>query len=61
MRLDRNRFFKSLVVGASGVGVNYIVYTTSLRVLPNISAWLFGIVVASITNYILNEVWTFSD
>jgi len=60
MTLKKETYLKSLVVGAFGVGVNYIIYTLSLRILPNFSSWLLGIVVASITNYIFNAKWTFN-
>ncbi len=55
------RFF---TVGASGIGVNYLVsilFTSSLTELWYIHANIFGIIAFIITNFILNKVWTFED
>ena len=55
------RFF---TVGASGLGVNYVVsmlFTSGLTDFWYIHANIFGIIVSISTNFILNKVWTFED
>ena len=55
------RFF---TVGASGLGVNYIVsmlFTSGLTELWYLHANIFGIIASISTNFILNKVWTFED
>ena len=55
------RFF---TVGASGLGVNYVIsmlFTSGLTDLWYIHANIFGIIVSISTNFILNKVWTFED
>jgi len=55
------RFF---TVGASGIGVNYLVsmlFTSGLTELWYIHANIFGIIASISTNFILNKVWTFED
>jgi dolichol-phosphate mannosyltransferase len=55
------RFF---TVGASGLGVNYVIsmlFTSGLTDLWYIHANIFGIIASISTNFILNKVWTFED
>ena len=55
------RFF---TVGASGVGVNYLVsmlFTSGLTDFWYVHANIFGIIASISTNFILNKVWTFED
>ncbi len=55
------RFF---TVGATGVGVNYIVstlFTSGVTELWYIHANIFGIIASISTNFLLNKVWTFED
>jgi len=55
------RFF---TVGASGLGVNYVIsmlFTSGLTDFWYIHANIFGIIVSISTNFILNKVWTFED
>ncbi len=55
------RFF---TVGASGIGVNYLVsmlFTSGLAELWYIHANIFGIIASISTNFILNKIWTFED
>ena len=55
------RFF---TVGATGIGVNYIVsilLTSGLAELWYVHANIFGIIASISTNFLLNKVWTFED
>jgi len=55
------RFF---TVGATGIGVNYLVsmlFTSGLTDLWYIHANIFGIIASISTNFLLNKVWTFED
>jgi dolichol-phosphate mannosyltransferase len=55
------RFF---TVGASGLGVNYVIsmlFTSGLTELWYLHANIFGIIASISTNFILNKVWTFED
>ena len=55
------RFFS---VGASGIGVNYIIsmlFTSGLTELWYVHANIFGIIASISTNFVLNKVWTFED
>ena len=55
------RFF---TVGATGIGVNYLVsmlFTSGLTELWYIHANIFGIIASISTNFILNKIWTFED
>jgi len=57
------RFLKFCVVGGSGVVVNYAIYlplTRWLGVLEE-TALALSIAVSILTNFLLNEVWTFRD
>ncbi|MBI5501279.1 MAG: GtrA family protein [Deltaproteobacteria bacterium] len=57
------RFLKFCIVGGSGVFVNYGVYlplTRWLHVLEE-SSQALSIAVSILTNFVLNEVWTFRD
>jgi len=55
------RFF---TVGASGLGVNYLVsllFTSGLTEMWYLHANIFGIITSISTNFILNKIWTFED
>jgi len=55
------RFF---TVGATGIGVNFIVstfFTSGLTELWYIHANIFGIIASISTNFLLNKIWTFED
>lgn len=55
------RFF---TVGASGIGVNYLIsmlFTSGLTELWYIHANIFGIIASISTNFLLNKIWTFED
>ena len=55
------RFF---TVGATGIGVNYLVsmlFTSGLTELWYVHANIFGIIASISTNFILNKIWTFED
>ena len=55
------RFF---TVGASGLGVNYVIsmlFTSGLTDMWYLHANIFGIIASISTNFILNKVWTFED
>lgn len=62
------RLIKFLIVGASGVFVNYIIYFPFKEYITfNIFGfyidlfWFIGILISAISNYILDEIWTFKD
>lgn len=55
------RFF---TVGASGLGVNYLVsllFADGLFSMWYLHATILGIIASMSTNFVLNKVWTFSD
>jgi len=55
------RFF---TVGASGLGINYLVsllFAEGISNLWYIHATIIGIVASMTSNFILNKIWTFSD
>ena len=55
------RFF---TVGASGLGVNYVIsmlFTSGLTDMWYLHANIFGIIASISTNFLLNKVWTFED
>ena len=55
------RFF---TVGATGIGVNFIIstlFTSGLTELWYIHANIFGIIASISTNFLLNKIWTFED
>jgi dolichol-phosphate mannosyltransferase len=55
------RFF---TVGASGLGINYLVSLLFANQIPNlwyIHATMIGIIASMTTNFIFNKIWTFSD
>jgi putative flippase GtrA len=71
LKLSKGRLIKFLIVGASGVMVNYIIYFPAREIIAfdlifltfkfHIDfMWLVGIGVSAISNYILNEFWTFN-
>jgi len=58
-----NQFLRFCLVGASGVVVNYLVMLAlfeSAR-LPYVAASMAAFLVANLTNFILNKVFTFND
>jgi putative flippase GtrA len=70
--LNGKRLIKFLIVGALGVGINYAIYfPTKDLVTWNFVfmafkfhvdfMWLAGICISAISNYILNEFWTFNE
>ena len=72
MKLSKDRLIKFLIVGAFGVVVNYIIYfpTREIIVFDFVFMvfsfhidfmWLAGICVSAVSNYILNELWTFNS
>ena len=60
-KLNLNRYFKFLLVGAIGTVINYCVFFSFRSRIPMDVAWLFGIVISASINYVLNERFTFSD
>lgn len=68
--LNIMRYFKSMGVGLIGVGINFTIFNISRKIAEKMKflpeqlgywgSWSFGIFIASISNYILNELWTFS-
>lgn len=58
-RLNLYRFIKHGIVGGIGVGVNFMVFNT-IRHLNMWLGWISGIGIAFISNYVLNELWTFN-
>ena len=60
---ELRRFVQFCLVGLSGVGVNMGIFWFLTRVtgLYDLIALIFGIVASIISNFILNEVWTFRD
>ncbi len=70
LRENRVRLYKFASVGASGVLVNLLVFELVLLLLTNVTlseklqfaiANSVGIVVSIFTNFILNDLWTWSD
>lgn len=67
----RTRVLRFAVVGASGVGVNVVAAWLSFRLLflplwgtapyAQTSASALGIVVSILTNFLLNDAWTWGD
>ncbi len=57
------RFLKFCIVGGSGVVVNYGVYLPLTRGLGVVEEWsqAASIAVSILTNFLLNEIWTFRD
>jgi dolichol-phosphate mannosyltransferase len=62
------RFFKFGIVGGSGVVVNlgiYFLLTRCFGLLDSLwgkyAAYAFSVEISIITNYLLNDVWTFAD
>ena len=63
LRKDNYRFFKYCLVGLSGVFVNegILFFLTEYAGLFYLVSSIFSIEVSIITNFILNELWTFKD
>jgi putative flippase GtrA len=61
VKLDKKRYIKFLVVGGVGTVINYIIFRTLRNIIWLDIAWFIGIVIASTSNYILNEAWTFDN
>jgi putative flippase GtrA len=70
-KLNSKRLIKFLLVGTLGVGINYIIYfptrdliTMDFSLIGFIFhidfMWFVGIGISALSNYILNELWTFS-
>jgi len=57
--LNIKRYIKFLIVGAVGVVINYLVFSSLRIIIPLDIAWLIGICASATINYILNEWWTF--
>lgn len=62
-RLPFGRLIKFGLVGASGVLVNYAIYIPGTRWLAMAHEWAYvaALFVSILTNFLLNEVWTFAD
>lgn len=64
---ERQRFLRFAVVGASGVLVNFAFLTLGLWVFKGLgggreaAASALGIVASVVTNFLLNDVWTWGD
>ncbi|HJX69974.1 MAG TPA: GtrA family protein, partial [Dehalococcoidia bacterium] len=63
---ELRRFVQFCLVGASGVGVNMGVFWLLTRVAGlskpyDLAALILGIGAATLSNFILNEIWTFRD
>lgn len=65
---ERQRFVRFAVVGASGVLVNFLFLTIGLWAFSGLAAGprdtaasALGIVVSILTNFLLNDVWTWGD
>ena len=65
---ERRRFVKFGIVGVSGVGVNLLFVHIGTILFADLSestleaaASALGIVVSVLTNFILNDLWTWSD
>lgn len=61
MKLNLNRYFKFLVVGASGTIINFLVFKMIINFTSLNFAWLLGVIAGATSNYVLNEIWTFND
>lgn len=48
------------MVGASGVGMNYLIYKVFSLFIWNDLAWLTGVLLSATSNYVLNEMFTFN-
>lgn len=63
VKKDNWRFFKYCAVGLSGVFVNYGIFWffNEITLLYYLFSATIGIEVSIITNFILNDIWTFKD
>lgn len=63
LRKDNWRFLKYCLVGLSGVFVNegILFFLTEFFGLFYLVSSIFSVEVSIITNFILNEIWTFKD
>ncbi|MDM7998767.1 MAG: GtrA family protein [Dehalococcoidia bacterium] len=57
------RFVRFALVGLSGTGVNMGTFWLLTRVgrAPDLAAIIAGYVVATLSNFVLNDLWTFRD
>ena len=57
------RFVRFALVGLSGTGVNMGTFWLLTRVahVPDLAAIVAGYVAATLSNFVLNDVWTFRD
>ncbi len=62
-RFPWGRFLKFGAVGVSGMGVSYGVYIPATRMLGVLheAAYVAALLVSILTNFLLNEAWTFRD
>lgn len=63
LNLNLNRFIKFCIIGALGTIPNFVVFSLLKHIdiwIINIG-WIFGIIAGMISNYILNEWWTWKD
>jgi dolichol-phosphate mannosyltransferase len=62
-RFPWSRLLKFCIVGGSGVVVNYGIYLPLTRGLGVVAEWAqaVSIAVSILTNFLLNELWTFRD
>lgn len=59
---DKERFFKFAVVGGTGFVINFIALRVFRKVLGvEVIAWLLSTELAIISNFTLNNLWTFRD
>jgi putative flippase GtrA len=59
LNFNKDRYIKSITVGALGVLVNYLFYSCLRNIIYNDVAWFIGILISATSNYILAENWTF--
>jgi dolichol-phosphate mannosyltransferase len=57
------RFVRFALVGLSGTGVNMGTFWLLTRIadVPDLAAIIAGYVAATLSNFVLNDVWTFRD
>lgn len=59
--LLKNRIFKFVMVGGTGAVVQLVALSVLRQFLPYQLAFFLGIECAVISNFILNNIWTFAD
>ncbi|MCY3411289.1 MAG: GtrA family protein [Candidatus Heimdallarchaeota archaeon] len=60
-REDLIELIKFMIIGASGVAVNFFILFLSLLIFPEFISVALAIYVSMTTNYILNRIWTFKS